>query len=220
MEQKLKDYVYSLFTNAPQTGRMVEVRDEICANVLERYRDLTASGVSSEEAYESAKRSVGDVSEIIRSLNEEPWRPSADAAEMQKKKSLYISLGVAMYILSPIFLIVFSVADLPIVGLICLFALVAAATGFCVYASNMYKISAPDISSVMSPEEAEDFQRWRAERVSGRRRQEAYHKVLWPLIVAAYFLVSFLSGAWYITWIIFIIGAAIQGIMDIALAGN
>lgn len=38
---------------------------------------------------------------------------------------------------------------------------------------------------------------------------------LWMLIVIAYFLVSFLTHAWHITWLIFLIGVAIEQIVKI-----
>ncbi|MBN1891982.1 MAG: hypothetical protein JW780_04310 [Clostridiales bacterium] len=39
--------------------------------------------------------------------------------------------------------------------------------------------------------------------------------VLWPLILITYFLVSFSTGAWHVTWVLFIAGVMIQGIIGI-----
>lgn len=38
---------------------------------------------------------------------------------------------------------------------------------------------------------------------------------VWLFVLTAYFLVSFLTGAWYLTWVIFIAGAALQTIAKI-----
>lgn len=215
MEQKLRDYVYSLFADAPPTAHMQEVREEICANVLERYRDLRASGASEQAAFESAQRSVGDVSEIIRNLQiEDQWQPSPVDLALQQKMSVYKSIGVALFILSPLLLIVCSVANNPILGLVFLFSCIAAGTALCVYAANMKPTAASAaVPSQLSPEEAEEFQQWRAERISGERRMKTYKGILWPLVVAAYFVISFATGAWYITWIIFLIGAALESLI-------
>ena len=36
---------------------------------------------------------------------------------------------------------------------------------------------------------------------------------MWSIIVVIYFIISFMTMAWHITWIIFLIGSAIQGII-------
>jgi hypothetical protein len=41
--------------------------------------------------------------------------------------------------------------------------------------------------------------------------------ILWPLIFITYFLVSFITGAWHISWIIFIAGACIEGVISLLL---
>ena len=48
------------------------------------------------------------------------------------------------------------------------------------------------------------------------RRSPVYGAVsgaLWALTLCAYLLVSFLTGAWYITWMIFLIAAAVDNII-------
>jgi len=36
---------------------------------------------------------------------------------------------------------------------------------------------------------------------------------LWPLLVVIYFALSFITGWWHISWVIFIIGACVQQII-------
>jgi len=50
----------------------------------------------------------------------------------------------------------------------------------------------------------------------GAQIYRSISSAMWPLIVAAYFVISFLTGAWAYSWIIFIIGAAIQNILKLA----
>ncbi len=41
------------------------------------------------------------------------------------------------------------------------------------------------------------------------------HGILWLAVVIAYFLISFASGDWHITWLIFIFGAVIESIVGV-----
>lgn len=214
MEEKLKAYVYACFEEAPRNASTIETREEICANVIERYHDLLRSGATQEEAYDIARRSVGNVQEVIGGLEEEPL-VAAQAATNAKKRGLFIGMAVALYILGPACVVGFSVMDLSVLGVVLLLACVAAATGLCVYANTVYPKVQPLMVRGMSESEAEEFQEWRAEHYSGVQKKKKYSGVLWPLIVAAYFIVSFATGAWGITWIIFIIGAAIDKLVEI-----
>ncbi len=46
-------------------------------------------------------------------------------------------------------------------------------------------------------------------------RQKAYTSALWLIIVILYFVISFTTRAWPITWIIFLIGAAVSSIVKV-----
>lgn len=41
----------------------------------------------------------------------------------------------------------------------------------------------------------------------------AVNGAVWALTLTAYFVISFLTGAWYISWLIFIIGGAVSNIV-------
>lgn len=47
------------------------------------------------------------------------------------------------------------------------------------------------------------------------QRRSAWNSAMWLIITSLYFILSFATGAWYITWIIFIIGAAITPIVRV-----
>lgn len=214
MEEKLKAYVYTCFEETPKTARTLEIREEICANVLERYRDLLVSGATPEEAYDIARRSVGNVQEILDGLEEEPEMIRQNL-ENTKKRSAFIGCGVALYILGPAVLIAAAAAGSPLIGTVLLLVCAAAATGLCVYGCNVYPRVPLAAVRGMSEAEAQQYNEWRAEQIAGIQRRKKYSGVLWPLIVAAYFVISFATGAWFITWIIFIIGAALDKLIEI-----
>lgn len=215
MEEKLKAYVYACFEDAPKDARTIEVREEICANVLERYHDLLRSGANPEEAYDIARRSVGNVQEILDGLEEAPAF-AAIADRNTKLRAAYIGTGVALYILGPGLLIGCGALNAGMLGLVLMFAAVAVATGLCVYGNSVYPKVPQTTARFMSAEEAEEYQQWRAEKYGLDRRRKRYSGILWPLICAAYFIVSFTTGAWYITWVIFIIGAALDKLVEVA----
>lgn len=48
-----------------------------------------------------------------------------------------------------------------------------------------------------------------------KERRSACLSLLWLVIVILYFGLSFMTGAWYITWVIFLIGAAVHPIVKV-----
>ncbi len=51
---------------------------------------------------------------------------------------------------------------------------------------------------------------------SGKTLKNGLSSILWLVCVIVYFLISFSSGAWALTWLIFIAGAIVQVIIDAA----
>ena len=46
-------------------------------------------------------------------------------------------------------------------------------------------------------------------------RRSTYLSLLWLVVVILYFGLSFMTGAWYITWVIFLIGAAVHPVVKV-----
>lgn len=42
-----------------------------------------------------------------------------------------------------------------------------------------------------------------------------YSGIIWAVLVVIYFLVSFLTGAWSVTWIILVLGVVVQRIITL-----
>ncbi len=209
MEEKLRKYVEALFADAPKTKQTVELRQEIYTNLMDKYHDLVEKGASPEEAFEIVKGSVGNVDELIGGLYE---RPEENPVAKQKAATLN-AVATALYIASPVFIIAFSVSGMWLVGLVLLLVCIALATGVKVYANAMYKPAYQKVDDSM----VEEFKEWKAENGQKVEKKNIYSGVLWPLIVAAYLLISFATHAWYITWVIFIIGAAIEQLIKLRM---
>ena len=109
-----------------------------------------------------------------------------------------IAISVGLYIFSVVTIILFA-AELnkPVIGVCLFFSLIAIATGLIVYSVIMYGKKTEKIKK------------------EGNTQMELVIKTADILAVVIYFLVSFMTGAWHITWIIFLIMAAVDEIIRI-----
>ncbi len=198
MKEKLTQYVELLFAGAADCE---DIKQEILQNTLDRYDDLIAEGKVPEAAYRLAITGIGDISEILGS---EPQMPNAaavsqsaekgDTSEKKQKRAL----AIALYILCPVPVILFgSISDvMAITGICLMFSIVAYATYLMIVNS----------SSEKENEEPEE---------TGLRKN--IKNVVWAIALAVYFVLSFATGDWYITWVIFVIGAAVNNLISAIL---
>ena len=71
MEERIKAYLDSLFSNVPDSTKAREIKQEMLQNLLEKYEDLVAEGKAPEAAYQLTVDSIGDVSSLIAELSME-----------------------------------------------------------------------------------------------------------------------------------------------------
>lgn len=108
-----------------------------------------------------------------------------------------IAISVGLYIFSIVMIVLFAAEfDKPIVGVCLFFTLIAIATGLIVYSAIMY-------GKKTEKKKEEETQ------------MDLVIKTVDILAVVIYFLVSFMTGAWHITWIIFLIMSAVDEIIRI-----
>lgn len=206
MEERLKNFIDALFEGAPQTRQTAELKEEMFQNLRDKYNDLIQEGKSEEAAFNIAVASIGDVSELILSLN---TRQSSSVEKAQeeihkKRSAIFVTVAVMLYILCvvPVMLI----PDIP--GVILMFLLIAAATGLLIYHSMTKSKYRKNGDSVV-----EDFKEWNSINSDRRQVFKALSSALWTLTVAVYLIVSFMTMAWHITWIIFLIAALLEGVL-------
>lgn len=208
MEEKLRKYVEELFAGAPKNKKSVDMREEILLNLNEKYQDLRQKGASEEEAFEIVKRSIGDVDQLIREMSDPISNEKLE--ENRKKSAKFIAIAVALYILSPVAVILLALFNQPVVGVTLMFALIAGATSLLVYNNIMHpKYKKMDDTMV------EEFREWKASNVDKAHKRDVYASIIWPVAVLIYFLVSFMTGAWYITWVIFLIAVIVHRIVRV-----
>ena len=208
MKDKLRNFIESLFEDAPKNKQTIELKEEMLQNLIDKYNDLVDSGKSSEAAYNIATASIGDIHDLIRQIekreeNNPLFEQNYDKG--RKRFALLLSISVMLYILCvvPVILLEDSV-----LGVVIMFVMVAIATGLILY-NNMTKPKYLKKDSTV----VEEFKEWKANSTEKNTLYQSITKVMWSCITILYFIVSFLTMAWHITWIIFLIGSAIQGII-------
>ena len=134
--------------------------------------------------------------------------PISDERMMQHKKqsAILVSVAVALYILSVIPPMIF-MGNI-VLGPVLMFIMIALATGLLIYNSMTKPKPSFNDGTVV-----EEFKEWKEKSSSKRQTQKAISSAIWSLTVAVYLVVSFLTFAWHITWVIFLIAGAIEGIV-------
>lgn len=211
MHEKLRKSVDELFENAPQTHRANELKEELLANLIDKYDDLVSSGKDEEEAFKMAISSIGDVDELIDGLKDKNAFNYNE--EHRKKSALILSISIGLYIMSVVVLIllneVFMVND--VVSVSIMLTMDAVATCLIVYnhASRPKYVKGDDTL-------VEEFKEWKYSNDNQREIMRSIKSIMWLIIVALYFVLNFVFGAWPYSWIIFIIGAAVNRIITLS----
>jgi hypothetical protein len=207
MNNRLREYIDNLFATAPSNMKAVEVKEEILQNLTDKYNDLIAEGKSEDVAFNIAVASIGDVSDLIRELQGLPQQYNKISEENDKQKqrtALMTAIAIGLYIFSPVPVILLQNE----IGIVFLFVFIAIATGILVF-NGITKSKTQQVPDTM----VEEFKEWR-ERNSGKNQlQKSVLSAIWAIGVVIYFLISFSTGAWYITWVIFLIIAAVEGVV-------
>ncbi len=219
MEYNIRAYVDELFQNAPKTQKAYELKVELAQNLLDKYHALIEEGRSPDDAYKLTVMSIGDVRELFDGLEDGPapaqpvYIPPADGA---RRSAAVVSIAVMLYILSVVPIIVLG-SLFPgnfggTLGIVLMFIMIAAATGLLIYNHATKPKKGPEPSNVVS-----DFRQWQNHSNSKKQLLKAIRSAYWPLVLALYFLLSFGTGKWHVTWILFLIAPAVDGIIKAVL---
>ena len=200
MKDQLAQYVNLLFAGA--TG-CEDIKQEILQNTLDRYDDLIDEGKTPEAAYRLAIIGIGDINEILNASSGTQASVSPAVLETKKKaldtptRKLLRAIGVALYILCPTPVLVLGGMGMGITGVCGLLAMVAVATVLVILGSSGGR-GQEDNSHNQNPQSP---------------LERSINSLVWTIGLALYFILSFLTGAWHITWVIFPLTAAVKGLI-------
>jgi hypothetical protein len=212
MDDKLRRYIDGLFNDVPQTKNVVELKEEMLQNLREKYEDLLQEGKSEEAAFNIAVAGIGDINELVNDMNK---AKKIDASESNKQRSAMLtSVAVMVYVLSIVPILYFLGHPWSFFnGIIGFFIMIAIGTGILIYNSmTKPKYSKGDDTMV------EEFKEWKTNRAEKRATRLSISVALWSILLALYFIISFSTYAWYVTWVIFVIGVAVEALINIFMA--
>lgn len=127
--------------------------------------------------------------ETVQSTNKNEEEKDMDN---KKKSTLLLTVAVMLYILCAVPIIIIPNQ----VGLVLLLVMVAVATGLMIFRSRLNSNDKRDENEEKPPKPDNPF-------------LKAVKRCVWVLAVVVYIVISFSSGAWYITWLVFPITGAI-----------
>ena len=202
MREQLIHYVDLLFAG---TNGCEDIKQEILQNTLDRFDDLTAQGKAPEAAYRLAISGIGDINEILGTTshgkstsNYNPIREITPETEEDIKRKKTRAVAIAMYILCALPLIILGDLGLDNLGLCLTLALVACATYLMIITGK--KGDDEDVEKTcVTPKHP---------------LKESIGNVILVIGLITYFGISFTTGDWYVTWLIFPIMGCVRGLGD------
>lgn len=207
MREQLIQYVNLLFAGSPDNE---EMKQEILQNTLDRYDDLVSQGKAPEAAYRLAISGIGDINELLSSRDSavaSPLQPSlADniqpvAQSSSEKKKLMRAVAIGMYICCVVPVLILGNIGLGPLGVCMMFLLIAAAT--------VLIIMAADEKAGKKGTQAEEDR-----DASNQKLSKPLQDALNAISVAIFLILSLVTGAWYITWLVFPIMSAVKALIN------
>lgn len=228
---RIRKYMDQLFENAPINHRTLELKEELIANALEKYNDLILRGYDENEAFQLVIGSIGDVQQLFADMGASDDYSQAYflqwAKEAQEKKAALTAVSAGFFLLAGAVLVIslllywynvkviyINGQNLNLLGIGIAMLICIVPVSLQVYA---HKIQPPaelagfasGTSMIAASNEAKKLRRKRFKQIKG-----SLEGLMWLLIVIYYFIISFATHAWYITWIIFLGGAAVECLLD------
>lgn len=209
MIKKIRNYVEQIFEEYPKTKKARELKDELVANLIEKYNDLLAQEKSEEDAYNIVIASIGDINELIGDLDKTNNESLIYIMNERKKNAKYIATAIMLYIVSVVPVIYFDMAwGNDEIGVIMMFFIVAIATGLLVYVgvSKPKNFGDKEVG-------VREFTKFSSTKKHQNYIRSTILSAFWVSILAIYFIISFAFESWAYSWIIFIVGIAINQII-------
>lgn len=206
---KIKNYVEELFKDVKKTRKSEELKEEIIADLEEKYQDLVKTGTNEKDAYNEVICGIGDVDELLKELKTPLYH---EDLATRKKTAMIVSISVGLYILSLVSVMICEeLLELPeVISAVSFFTIAGFATCLLVY----HFMSIPKYQK-MDETLVEDFKEWKHTKDKNKQLLNALDTIVWLLILIIYFLISFLFNCWYISWVLFLVGPLVTTIVHL-----
>lgn len=213
MNKKVNNYIEVLFSDVPKTNKAKELKEELLANMNERFDDYMNQGKTENQAYSLVISNLGDVDHLIEEvMPTEGFKK--EAHYYRKRNAIATSISVMLYIIGAAFLIGISEYYDSEFGVLILLVLAAIATGILIYAN----MSTPK-EYVHDDEDAIEFMKF-IKTKKGREFEEL-GSLVWMVATLIFFIAGFVYNQFGIAWIIFpITGILLEIIKTIIRIGG
>lgn len=182
--ETIRNYLDNMFATLPKTKALARLREELLANMMDKYTELKSQGKSENEAVGIVIAEFGNIQELASELDIE--LPEGDARQKveletakqfvgaKKRNSRLVGLGVLLCIAGPTFLIQFSnymeqAGNSRVLPVVVMLGFVACAVGLLIYAGfrmEPYKYMEEEV--LLTPS-AEQYVRSLREQVQNKR---------------------------------------------------
>lgn len=215
MNTKIKNYVEVLFKDIPNTKKASELKEEILSTMNDHFEAHIAEGKSENQAYTETLADLGNIDDLLKDLEpEQELKTKIDLYRTKRAKNT--AIAVMLYILSVVFVIgLAGFADitgignedfLGLIGIICMFICIAVATGIIIFTH----MNIPqDVQQYITQDQTHSTIKYHGNNKT-LRLLAAFMKVYWVAILIIYLSISFSTGKWAWTWIIWIAASAIK----------
>lgn len=239
MKEKLRDYIDMIFADAPDCRRTKELKEEMYANVCDKYDDLIAEGKSEAAAYNISVSSIGDISDLIDSIRADEgdlygrdqgfdgkrsftFEEKEQIEKYRVRSGIMTSIAIALYIMCWIPLVVMTVISeacggnvdvWSTIGLLTMMVMIAVATGLIIFKSSLKPLCLKGVKDEDIDDDDEDKPKSKIKR---RKNPvlTAISSALWGITIVGYLVIGFLAGLWHPGWMVFLIATAIDNIIE------
>jgi len=215
MIEELRKYLEELFAGVPKTRAAYELKEELLANSTERYFDLVENGVPEKEAYDIVINSIGDIDQLFETA--EPKKDSRYVDDnVVRKLALYKAIAIGLYIVGVVFAVAIDeFTPFSNLGPIMMLLIAAIATSILVYIGAAYPKYKRNDDTVV-----EEFKEWNNNQKKKKSVQNSVNTIIWMIVLILYFVISFTTMAWHITWVLFLVGGCAQAIVNLLFQLN
>lgn len=220
MKEKIRQHFNKIFADAPKTRKALDLKQEMMQNAMDKYDDMVAEGYSEEDAYHNVIDSIGDVTELFSEVEAKNLLtlPEKD----RKKKAMMTAVAVGLYIFAGVVFFFFGMIseitgnyryDLASLGFVLALLICIAPTVMLVYAANMY----PDYTKKEKEDMVDQYKEAKYSSNKEKAVRKTINSIIWTMALILYFIISFATYDWHLTWLIFPIAVCVQAIVKLII---